>query len=190
MNEKITGPRKSLRPEDITPETKIGTMLEKVPELEEVLIKMAPSFSKLRNPVLRKTVAKVATLRQIAQVGGVPLSDLINTLREATGLEGETRDEETKHAADSSEAPEWFSSDSVVRSFDARPVLDAGGQPVKQVMNQLTELKEGEIFELITPFLPAPIIDMAGKKGYAAWSTEEVNRVVRTYFTHFPETVS
>jgi len=140
MNEKITGPRKSLRPEDITPETKIGTMLEKVPELEEVLIKMAPSFSKLRNPVLRKTVAKVATLRQIAQVGGVPLSDLINTLREATGLEGETRDEETKHAADSSEAPEWFSSDSVVRSFDVptcsrcrRATREAGDEPAYRV---------------------------------------------------------
>ena len=42
----------------ITPDTRIGTLLEKFPELEETLIELAPSFDKLKNPFLRKTVGK------------------------------------------------------------------------------------------------------------------------------------
>ena len=37
----------------ITPETKVGEMLEAYPQLEEVLLEISPTFRKLRNPVLR-----------------------------------------------------------------------------------------------------------------------------------------
>ncbi|MHC4830644.1 MAG: DUF1858 domain-containing protein [Planctomycetota bacterium] len=42
----------------ITPETKVAQLLQHYPELEETLIAMAPAFKKLRNPVLRRSVAK------------------------------------------------------------------------------------------------------------------------------------
>ncbi|MFI4941789.1 MAG: DUF1858 domain-containing protein [Burkholderiales bacterium] len=50
----------------ITPATKVADLLESWPELEEVLIAQAPAFRRLRNPVLRRTVARVATLEQEA----------------------------------------------------------------------------------------------------------------------------
>ena len=37
------------------------------PELEEVLIGLAPPFKKLKNPLLRKSVAKIATIKHIWQ---------------------------------------------------------------------------------------------------------------------------
>ena len=72
--------------EPITPETKVAKLLEAYPDLEEVLIGLAPAFGKLRNPVLRKSVAKVATLRQAAKVGGISLAEMINALREKAGI--------------------------------------------------------------------------------------------------------
>ncbi|MFH1755446.1 MAG: DUF1858 domain-containing protein, partial [Candidatus Latescibacterota bacterium] len=54
----------------ITPDMKVSALLEAYPELEDVLIGIAPAFKKLRNPVLRRTVAKLTSLRQAAQVGG------------------------------------------------------------------------------------------------------------------------
>ncbi len=72
---------------DITPDTKVGPLLENRPELESVLMEISPKYTALKNPVLRRTVAKVATLRQVARVGDVPLADLIRKLREAAGLE-------------------------------------------------------------------------------------------------------
>jgi len=56
----------------ITPDLKIGAFLEAYPELEEVLIAAAPAFAKLRNPLLRQSVARVTTLRQAARVGVEP----------------------------------------------------------------------------------------------------------------------
>ena len=44
-----------------------------------------PPFAKLRNPVVRRTVAKVATLEQAAKIGGVSLQAMILRLREVTG---------------------------------------------------------------------------------------------------------
>jgi len=50
-------------------------------------------------------------------------------------------------------------------------------------MKDLAELAEGEIYELITPFLPAPLIDTAKGKGYRSWSMKEKSGTVKTYFT-------
>ena len=69
----------------IGPETMVGAMLEAYPELESVLVEMAPAFAKLRNPVVRRTVAKVATLEQAAKIGGVSLQTMILRLRSVTG---------------------------------------------------------------------------------------------------------
>ena len=49
----------------ISPKTKVGELLDAYPELEPVLMAMSPAFEKLKNPVLRKTVARVATLQQV-----------------------------------------------------------------------------------------------------------------------------
>ncbi len=169
--------------EQITPETKISTLLDHYPQLEELLIEMAPAFKKLKNPILRKTIAKVATLRQVAQIGDVSLATMINKLRTAVGqtTDIEIRDE-TK---DSFAPPKWFDPSKIVKSLDARPIIESGHQPMSQVLDELKGLKSGEIYELITPFVPAPLIDMAKKKNYQAWSQQIEQNVTQTYFHIF-----
>ena len=73
-------------PVQIAPDTRVGALLEARPDLEDTLVSLSPSFAALRNPVLRRTVAAIATLRQVAQVGKLPLAELINRLREAAGI--------------------------------------------------------------------------------------------------------
>jgi hypothetical protein len=72
----------------ITPATKVADLLESWPDLEDVLIAQAPAFRRLKNPVLRRTVARVATLEQAAGVGGVPVRELVATLRRRRGDRG------------------------------------------------------------------------------------------------------
>ena len=67
MNTKLT----------ITPKTKILDLLADYPELEEVLFDISPAFRQLKNPVLRRTVARVTTLQQAALVGGIRVEDLV-----------------------------------------------------------------------------------------------------------------
>ncbi len=57
----------------ITPNMKVAEFLKHYPELESVPINMAPAFAKLKNPVLRKTVARVATLGQAAAFSMIQL---------------------------------------------------------------------------------------------------------------------
>lgn len=164
----------------ITPETKVGALLDQFPKLEETLIELSPQFAKLRSPLLRRTVAKVATLQQIAKVGDVPLGKLINTLRQAAGLDGEWRGE-AGHGSDG--APEWMTKGTIAKSFDARPILEAGEHPMAQVIGDLKELKPQEVYEFITPFLPAPLLDMIRAKGYLIWSRAADSGVYHNYVT-------
>ena len=165
----------------ITPETRVAALLDAYPRLEETLVRLAPTFAKLRNPVLRRTVAKVTTLRQAAKVGGVSLGTLINTLRDAAGVTGPAIAEEEATAA--AGAPAWFDESSVAERLDARPMIEAGERPMAPVLARLEHLAEGAVFELTTPFVPAPLMDMAVQKGFRVWHRQEGPEVVKTYFT-------
>ena len=165
----------------ITPETKVAALLEHFPELEEVLIGMAPPFKKLKNPVLRKSVAKVASLRQAAAVGRVPIGQMINQLRTAVGqapLELETDNDANSYY---SKQPPWFDEKRVTVSL-VESELDPDVMPLTPLMQSARGLDEGDIVELVTTYLPAPGIDIMRKKGFLTWSTEQDN-VIRTYFT-------
>lgn len=58
---------------DITPNTKVSELLRDYPELEEKLQQLSSAFAALKNPVLKRTVAKVTLLQQAAKVGGVSI---------------------------------------------------------------------------------------------------------------------
>lgn len=161
---------------DITPDTRLAHLLEKYPQCEQVLLDLSPVFAKLKNPLLRKTIAKVATLRQVAQAGKIPLVDLINKLRKAVGMAATDVTEEKQ-----SEAPDWLDLRRVVQSFDAREMLASGGHPLSQVLSDIQKLKAGQIYALVTPFVPAPLIDVVRKKGYQVWSEQAQENEVNTY---------
>jgi uncharacterized protein (DUF2249 family) len=168
-------------PIPITPETKVGALLKNFPQLEETLLKLSPEFKKLRNPILRKTIARVATLRQVAAVGKISLAEMINRLREAAGVEGRMGADDAEVPA-SKGKPSWFAVAKIVKSLDARPLLERGEQPMNRVFLDCKKLHSGEIYELIAPFLPSPLIAEAEKQGYSVWTREEKGRVL-TYFT-------
>lgn len=155
----------------ITPQTKVHELLESYPELEDVLIEIAPVFKKLQNPILRRTIARVTTLQQAALVGQVSVNLLVNTLRQKTGqdkLEGLD-----PGLAGQAEKPSWFHTDKIVKKLDARPVIEQGGHPLGEVLSGVGELKTGDIFELITPFQPAPLIERVVAQGCDNW-TEQI----------------
>ena len=166
----------------ITPETKVGALLNNYPVLEDVLIEMAPEFKKLRNPVLKKTIAKVTSLRQVAQIGHVSLTDMIRKLRAKAGIQGGD-DFDGELSTDLSGKPDWFDESKIVKKLDAREILEAGEHPVTQVVTEVKNLEKGQIYELVTPFLPVPLIDTVKNKGFQAWSHQEKPDVVRSYFT-------
>jgi len=62
----------------ITRETKVHDLLEAYPYLLGYLADLRPEFGKLRNPVLRNTVARVASLETVAEMGGMDVGELLD----------------------------------------------------------------------------------------------------------------
>lgn len=164
----------------ITPEMKVAALLSEYPALEDTLYEIAPAFAKLRNPILRRTVAKATSLRQAARVAGIELSTMINRLRQAAGQAPDMSASSDGESASSK--PEWVVPSEVSRSLDACAMIEAGEHPMGQVMGDLKQLSNGDIYELITPFEPAPLIDLARSKGFETWSDGSLEGIVRTYF--------
>lgn len=164
----------------ITPDMKVGEFLKYYPELEEVLIGIAPVFAKLKNPVLRRTIAKVASLNQAAAVGDVSIGEMINRLRQAAGVEAMI--DFGCGGEPGSGKPLWLDESQISYRMDARPMIDRGEHPLGVVVKELNRMAPTEIFELVTPFNPAPLIDKAKALGYEAWSQKAEANLVKTYF--------
>lgn len=146
---------------DITPGTKVGALLDMYPALEEVLIATAPEFRKLRNPVLRKTVGKVATLARAAKMAGLDPVALANRLRAAAGLEplpGEAT------APDSPERPPaWVDEVRVRCTVEAERLLDAGEHPLDHARRAAAALEPGEAVVVRAAFRPVPLEEALAK---------------------------
>ncbi|HWQ53175.1 MAG TPA: DUF1858 domain-containing protein [Bryobacteraceae bacterium] len=165
----------------ITPETKVGALLDAYPGIEEHLIAWVPAFSKLKNPILRKTVARVATLEQAARIGGIGARELVRKLREATGQEAipETACMEGPSPAG---APTWLADDRVAAEIDADAMLETGEHPIGKVRQTVANLRTGEILRLTSSFRPAPLIDTMARGGVAVYSAEIAPGRYATYF--------
>jgi uncharacterized protein (DUF2249 family) len=164
----------------ITPKTKVYELLQAYPELEDVLIEIAPVFKKLKNPVLRRTIARVTTLQQAAQVGETPVHSMVNTLRQKVGQDSLEGLEAS--AAGHTERPSWFNQHKIVKRLDARPIIEQGGHPLGEVLTGVSDLKPGEIFELVTPFTPAPLIERVVEQGFDNWSEKKAEDHFINYF--------
>jgi hypothetical protein len=179
----------------INPGMKVAALLDHWPELEEVLVAQAPAFQKLRHPILRRTVARVATLEQAAGIAGISVRDLVMTLREAVGQPvepGATGDAEDSsggrlqaedssggrlQAEDSSGGrlqaaltegppPAWFDPARVVTRIDADALLAAGQVPLTAAFAAARALKPGEILEVTASFRPVPLVENLTKQRY------------------------
>ena len=164
----------------ITPQTRIGEFLDNYPELEDLLISLSPAFQKLKNPVLRRTIGRVATFQQVAVVGNIPLETIINSLRKAAGQNQTNEIMSTNNNLE--EKPSWFDAGLVSETLDAREMLQAGQHPLAEAIKRTSEMKPGQIFELITPFTPMPLIEKITDKGFSAYVKTVTDTEIHTFF--------
>lgn len=174
---------------EINLQTKIGDLLDAYPELEETLLGLSPAFAKLRNPVLRRTAAKVATVQQAAKIAGISPASMVKSLRDAAGLTGGGSDgaeggnsgngnEDHVDSGPGDESrPGWFDESKIAVRFDAGPTIDSGGSPMSEILRLAKGMSAGEIMELSAPFRPEPIMDILRSKNFGVWYGEG-----KTYF--------
>lgn len=155
----------------ITPDMKIAELLRRYPHLDEPLSCLVPLYRELPPPV-RTAIGETTSLHELATNAGVPLGGLVTALREAAGV---------PDAVEAGGAPAWVAAASKTVTYDARPLLASGGHPIAEVMAGLSALGATEVFELVTPFVPAPLVEMARTRGFEA-ATMWDGDIVRTFF--------
>ncbi len=156
----------------IHPHTKVGALLDAYPGIEDTLIERVPAFSKLRNPILRRTVAKIATLEQAAAVAGMPVRDLVLFLREQAG---DTAIDDPKAAEllpvlndpkpVAAATPSWVSEGKESATIDADAMLATGEHPLGAIHKQMASMEAGCYLKLTSSFLPAPLFDAMRSAG-------------------------
>jgi DUF438 domain-containing protein len=67
-------------PLTLTPKTTVHTLLNRYPSLIDFLANYHPEFKKLTNPVLRRTMGRMATMDTVAEMGNLPLNKLIDDI--------------------------------------------------------------------------------------------------------------
>jgi len=78
-------------------------------------------------------------------------------------------------------SPHWLDKSRIKITLDARPLLAQGIHPLEKVQQETATLQAGEIYEIITPFPPMPMIEKLEAAGFASHS-EQVEGMFHTYF--------
>ena len=89
----------------ITAKTKIDELLKQYPFLEDVLITLSPKFKGLKNPIMRKTMGKIATLEMASTVSGLNVNTLIEALTDEIEKNGGGENIDAGSASDSQVEP-------------------------------------------------------------------------------------
>lgn len=159
-----------MSPMAITPETRVADLLEAYPALEDVLVQQAACFKALKNPILRRTVAKVATLEKAAQMGGLPVRALVAALRRAAGQAAEApMDAPAEAPPAEAPAPAWFVEDRVRVTLNADGLLASGEMPLARIKQALRSAAPGDLVCLVSSFRPAPLLDALEQAKHPTW---------------------
>lgn len=160
---------------EITLETKIADLLNMHPDMKNILISINPKFKKLNNPVLRRTIGKVAGVKQAAIVGGMDPLDLLNQLRGAVGqasLCEQCMDPSEECLMPSvAPMPQWARREPA-RVLNANTILDKEKNPLAVTRKALRELRKTDILLIEADFRPEPLVDEFEKDGYEVYVQE------------------
>jgi len=163
---------------EITLDTKVSELLNDYEGMKDILISINPKFKKLNNPILRRTLAKVASVKQAAFVGGMEPVELLNKLREAVGQE--RVEIEQKEEVQTKEAPSWIKTEPKT-TMDANKLLDEDKNPLAEVNISLKTLSKDEVLLLKSDFMPEPLIEEFEKKGYEVYCQKINENEFKTY---------
>jgi len=153
---------------EITATTKLFDVLKEYPSLEEKIIGIAPPFKNLKNPVLKRTVGKLATIEKVALIGEQDVNGFVNTLRREVGQPELGAQKETLPTWQKGE-PEWIKNQPV-ETVNGTEMLSSGVHPLAHVNQVMQSLQTGQCILLKTNFKPIPLIEAMEKQNYEVYT--------------------
>mgnify|MGYP000203412612 CR=1 FL=1 len=157
----------------ITPNTTLSQLKVNFPQAYNFVFDNVDYLSQIKNSNLISIMSDSINISMIAEYSKIPLHQLINKLREVSGV--------IINEVENNPRPQWLKSESISNSLDAREIIMNGGHPLDQVMEEVKKLDKNKIFELITPFAPDPLINIFRSQGFEVWVEQESVNLYKTY---------
>lgn len=158
--------------------TIVKTLLDaKQEEVINALIKLNKNFRKLRNPFLRKLLARRVRVADACKVANCTISDFLKAMQQIGFTIAETAEPASQAQATFTNPPEQL-----VTEFDVRPILAANQDPLKEILKKTQQLKKGEYLRIINTFEPTPLITLLNQKGFQSHSYFAEPELSITYF--------
>jgi DUF438 domain-containing protein len=158
--------------------TKLNDLLKKYPFLLDFLAGLSPRFAKLKSPVMRQTIGRVATLQQVAGFGEMPLSELLHKVQ--SEVRKAAQEELTIETGDEA----------------AEPILttEARQEVLKDIIRELhrdgdPEVQKKRFAELIKDVSPAEIAEMEQRLIEEGLPEGEVKRLCDVHVQVFKESL-
>ncbi|HEY0838728.1 MAG TPA: DUF2249 domain-containing protein, partial [Vulgatibacter sp.] len=184
----------------IRADDRVSSVLARAPALLEVFLQTSPSFAMLKNPMARKTMAKLVTIEQAARVAGVEAQVLLARLNAALGEGGDGSATKAPEGAAAPLTPRPLppgtapappglleTPDSRLLDLDVRDDLRAGKEPLRQILEAVRGLPEGNVFRLRAIFEPAPLYDVLAKQGFGHFTERLDAEDWRVWFFRDPD---
>jgi len=144
--------------------TKLEEIFKTYPQTEETLKSLSPLYKNLENPILRRTVTKIATLEKVASVSGLDVYDVVNVLRQSVGQPPLETEQESQEELNT-DVPDWAKGKPEL-IIDGVEMLNRGEHPLGLAMQTMQKLEPGQFILLKTNFEPAPLIEQMINAGY------------------------
>jgi len=163
---------------DIDARMKIDDLLKKYPFLLDFLAGLSPRFARLKSPIMRKTIGRVATLQQVADFGGMALPELLQKVQA-----------EIKRVA-----KEEVTIETGVASPEPIGTKEARQEVLKDIIQELhhggnLEDQKRRFAELIKDIRPTEISEMEQKLIEEGLPEEEVKRLCDVHVQVFKESL-
>jgi uncharacterized protein (DUF2249 family) len=186
---------------------RVSAVLARDERLVEVFTSLSPTFERLRNPAMRKVMARLVTIEQAARMAGLEPELLVERLNQAlAATSGISEHADDNHDTKPRSAPgapvgagerAEMATDTLpdgipaalaavpaelIVDIDVRPDLRRGEEPFSKIMAARREVRPGGVLRLSATFEPVPLYAVLGKQGLEHWTERFADDDWRVWF--------
>lgn len=157
-------------------DTRLSEALKASPAILDYIVSLNPhDFNRLHNPLLAKVMPPRITLRRIAAMVNMPVSELVANLHRLAGLPDEAREEEKALPHSSPEPPAWWRNTDInkITWVDVTPIDLAHGDPMPPINIAINLSKPGDVIGIKHMWEPQPFYDIWHSRGFEFWSQKQ-----------------
>ncbi|HEX6587550.1 MAG TPA: DUF2249 domain-containing protein [Longimicrobiales bacterium] len=167
----------------ITKDDRVAAVLKENEALIDVFTSLSPAFERLRNPAMRKVMARLVTVEQAARMAGVDSDTLVSRLNDGAPAADESVPVPVAEplVAARPAALDAIPAERVV-VVDVRDDLRRGQEPFSRIMAAKASVPAGGALSVRAIFEPVPLYAVMKKQGLAHYTERHADDDWQVWF--------